>query len=32
MADIYARAARGDPRAQQAVKEYERMQTTSEIK
>lgn len=26
MTDIYARAAKGDARAQQAVKEYERMQ------
>jgi hypothetical protein len=29
MGDIYARAARGDPRAKQAVKEYERLQTAN---
>jgi hypothetical protein len=27
MGEIYARAARGDPVAQKAVKEYERLQT-----
>ena len=28
MTDIYSRAAKGDPRAIQAVKQYEQMQTT----
>ena len=32
MADIYARAARGDARAKQSVKQYEQLQTAPEVR
>jgi hypothetical protein len=32
MTDVYARARKGDPRAQQAVKQYEEMQTAPQNK